>query len=150
MQHKTDRQKTILDLIHRYPIATHSELQARLRSAGIRVDQGTLSRDIRELSLVKVAAEGGYRYALLEEANPTLPQRGIAVIKRFMRSIECSGNQIVIKTDAGAAQPVAEAIDRLNLEELLGTVAGDNTIIAVVKEGLVSRRVVNKLEKIFD
>lgn len=150
MHNKTDRQKTILELIHRHPVATQSELRRHLKSAGVRVDQATLSRDIRDLNLVKVATGDGYRYALLEEANPTLPQRGIAVIKRFVRTIDCSGNQIVIKTDVGAAQPVAEAIDRLNLEELLGTVAGDNTIIAVVKERRVSRRVVNKLEKIFD
>jgi transcriptional regulator of arginine metabolism len=147
MTSKIDRQKRILDLVHATPIATQAELQMKLKASGLRVDQATLSRDIHELGLVKVAANGGYRYAPLEEASPTVPLRSFAMMKRFVRDIEASGNLIVVKTDTGAASPVGEALDRLAMPEILGTVAGDNTLLVVVRGKVRARQVVARLQK---
>lgn len=147
MLSKIQRQHRILELVHAEPLATQAELQHRLRGAGVRVDQATLSRDIHELGLVKVAHNGGYRYAPVEEASPAVPQKSLAMMKRFVREVESSGNLIVIKTDTGAASPVGEALDRLSLPDILGTVAGDNTLLVVVRESVRARRVVAKLRK---
>jgi transcriptional regulator of arginine metabolism len=150
MSGKIDRQKRILELIHATAIATQGELQQKLRSAGVKVDQATLSRDIHELGLVKVADNGGYRYAPLEEASPTVPQKSLAMMKRFVRGLDASGNLIVIKTDTGAASPVGEALDRLAMPEIVGTVAGDNTLLVIVREKYRARNVVAKLRKHLD
>lgn len=150
MSAKIERQKRILDLIHAAPIATQAELQQRLKAAGVKVDQATLSRDIHELGLVKVADNGGYRYAPLEEASPTVPQKSLAMMKRFVRDAEASGNLIVLKTDTGAASPVGEALDRLAMPEILGTVAGDNTLLVIVREKYRARSVLARLRKHID
>ncbi len=145
---KIDRQKLVLQLVHKTPIATQSDLQQKLRVAGIKVDQATLSRDIHELGLVRAAFDKGYRYALIEEVSPTVPQKSMTMMKRFVREIDFSCNQIIIKTDAGAAPPVAEALDHMSLEEILGTVAGDNTVLVVVRESYIAKRVVAKLRRL--
>jgi transcriptional regulator of arginine metabolism len=147
MSSKVERQKKILDLIHGHPIATQSELREKLKGAGIKVDQATLSRDIHELGLVKVTDNGGYRYAPLEEASPTVPTKSFAMMKRFVREMDCSGNLIVVKTDTGAASPVGEALDRIAMKEILGTVAGDNTLLVIVRETHRARQVMAKLQK---
>jgi transcriptional regulator of arginine metabolism len=143
---KTERQKLILKIIKESRITTQTELRDALREHDMDCDQATVSRDIKELNLVRVVDESGsYHYALLEEASPTFRVSRLAILKRFIKNITCSGNIIVIQTDPGSASPVAEAIDHLGLSDIIGTVAGDNTILAIVKEGKSAKKVVEKV-----
>src|SRR5262245_54941107 len=145
---KVERQRLILRIIKESQVATQTELRDALREHGMECDQATVSRDIKEMSLIRVADESGnYHYSLLEEATPAIRVSKLAIVKRFIRSVDWSGNMIVIKTDVGSASPVAEAIDHLGLSDIIGTVAGDNTIFAVVKEGRSAKKVVEKINK---
>ncbi|MEW6736597.1 MAG: arginine repressor [Acidobacteriota bacterium] len=143
-----ERQKLILRIIKESRIATQGELRDALKASGMECDQATISRDIKELGLIRVADElGSYHYALLEEASPTIRTSKLAILKRFIKSVDWSGNIIVIKTDSGSASPVAEAMDHLDFPEIIGTVAGDNTIFAVVKDGRTTKQVAEKILK---
>lgn len=140
-----------MKLVKESPIATQGELREALKEAGSECDQATVSRDIKELNLVRVADESGqYRYTIIEEARPLARAPKLSILKSFIRSVESSGNMLVIITDAGSASPVAEAIDRLRLPEILGTVAGENTIFAVVKERVGARKVAEKLQRLIN
>jgi transcriptional regulator of arginine metabolism len=147
MTPKIERQKRIRELVRAEPLATQAQLQRRLREAGVRVDQATLSRDVRELGLVKVAHDGGYRYATLQEAAPPPPPQTASAAKRFVRGLDASGNLIVLQTEVGAASAVGEAVDRLGIPAILGTVAGDNTLLIVVRQGRSARRVAADLRR---
>ncbi|MBX9669961.1 MAG: hypothetical protein K2X93_20225 [Candidatus Obscuribacterales bacterium] len=151
MQTRTDRHKKILDLVANQNIGTQTDLEKVLKKEGFRVTQATLSRDIRELGLVKIASGEGYRYASRQNIQPTTTtthtmHASLASVKRFVRKIDWSGNTVVIITDSGAAAHVAEAIDRLEMGQLLGTVAGDNTILLIVHRDAAAKKVVKHLE----
>ncbi len=146
MRAKTDRQKAILDVIAKDAIATQSELKDRLKARGIEADQATLSRDVRELGLVKTSEDGAhYRYAPLEALAPPIHMKASAILARLVRKIECSGNLLVLKTDPGEASPVGLALDRIGWPEVAGTVAGDDTLLVVVREGVPARRLAKKI-----
>jgi transcriptional regulator of arginine metabolism len=146
MSEKSERQRAILDLIAKSAVATQSELKDLLRARGIEADQATLSRDIRELGLVKTSADGAhYRYAPLEAVAPPIRMKSSAILARLVRKIDCSGNLLVIKTDAGDASPVGLALDRMGWPEVVGTVAGDDTLLVVVKEGGPARKLAKKI-----
>ncbi|HLF94226.1 MAG TPA: arginine repressor [Planctomycetota bacterium] len=146
MKSKTERQKAILDVVAKDAIATQSELKDRLKARGIEADQATLSRDVRELGLVKTSEDGAhYRYAPLEAVAPPLHMKASAILARLVRKIECSGNLLVLKTDPGEASPVGLALDRMGWREIVGTVAGDDTLLVVVREGVPARRLSKKI-----
>ncbi|HZE97120.1 MAG TPA: arginine repressor [Planctomycetota bacterium] len=146
MSSKADRQNALLDLIARHPIATQAEIKDRLRERGIAADQATLSRDIRELGLIKASEDGvHYRYAPVEAvASPGHPKAS-AILARLVRKIECSGNLLVVKTDPGEASPVGLALDRMSWPEVVGTVAGDDTLLVVAREGSPARKLAKKI-----
>lgn len=130
-----DRDRRILQIIKRRPIATQQDLVRALRAAGVAVTQATVSRDIKRLGLVKVPdADRGYRYSA-----PQNPQRPAAEIQAQLRravqdyvtEVDHGGGVVVVKTTTGSAGVVAEAIDEMAWPEVVGTVAGDNTIIVV-------------------
>jgi transcriptional regulator of arginine metabolism len=153
MQTREERHRKILDLVENQEIGTQTDLEKALKRIGVRVTQATLSRDIRELGLVKIASGGRYRYASRQNIEPSTTTKpamhaSLASVKRFVRNIDWSGNTVVIITDSGAASHVAEAIDRLELSQLLGTVAGDNTILMVVKRDVTAKKVVKDLESL--
>jgi transcriptional regulator of arginine metabolism len=146
MHSKVERHKAILDLVGSKAVATQAELKELLKARGIEADQATLSRDVKELSLVKVGApDGGYRYATVDEVVPPPRARAPVVVSRLVRAADSSGNLVVVKTDPGEASPVALAIDRLAWPEVLGTVAGDDTLFIVVREGASARRLARKI-----
>jgi transcriptional regulator of arginine metabolism len=146
MSEKVDRQKAILDLVGTRALATQQELKELLKSRGIDVDQGTISRDIKELGIVKVSDDGEhYKYAPVEAVAPATHQRPAAIVARLVKKVDWSGNLLVIKTDLGEASPVSLAIDRLGWPEVVGTVAGDDTLLVVVREGVPARRVAKKM-----
>lgn len=143
---KSDRQNAILDVIAKHSVATQSELKDRLRQRGIEADQATLSRDIRELGLVKASDDGAhYRYAPVESVSPPVHLKASSILARLVRKIECSGNLLVLKTDPGEASPVGLALDRMGWEEVVGTVAGDDTLLVVAREGVPARKLAKKI-----
>src|SRR5262245_28064003 len=146
MSAKADRHNAILDEIAKRAIATQAELKDRLKGRGIEADQATLSRDIRELGLVKASEDGAhYRYAPVEAVAPPVHLKASAILARLVRKIECSGNLLVVKTDPGEASPVGLALDRMGWEEVAGTVAGDDTLLVVAREGTPSRKLAKKI-----
>ena len=142
---KNARQTAILSIIEQNDIETQEELAGRLREMGIVVTQATVSRDIKELRLLKVlSGSGGYKYATADKAEHGLSERFVRMFKDSVLSINYAGNIVVIKTLSGSANAAAEAIDSMHLAEILGTMAGDNTILAIAKNeaeaaGAVSR-----------
>jgi len=122
---KSFRQGQILRLIRERTIRTQEELADALREMNIRATQVTLSRDIRELGLVKTPA--GYRQIGSTEGKPRLAEVAAAVLQ----DVRAAGNLVVLKTPPGNAAPLAAALDRENWPEVVGTVAGDDTVLAV-------------------
>lgn len=129
------RDRRILDIIAARPITTQSELVAALRGAGIRVTQATVSRDIKRLGLVKMATrDGAYRYRAPQNAGPTgaeIRTRLARAVRDYVLEFDEGSGLVVVKTMTGSAATVAEAIDEMVWPEVVGTVAGDNTIIVV-------------------
>lgn len=131
---KAQRHKKILELIGTRIIATQQELAAALREAGFRVTQGTVSRDIKELGLVKAVRDGKARYTLPESQTTLLGGERLARLFRdAVTAVDRSDNLIVVKTLPGAAQQVASAIDHANWDDVVGTVGGDDTILVVAR-----------------
>ncbi len=132
---KTKRQMKILEIVSRRPVFTQEELAEALRQEGINVTQATISRDIKELNLIKVpSGDGRAKYGL---PSGTPGKIILDKLKRILAdcclSIDASGNLIVVKTISGTAPGVGEALDELGMPEILGTVAGDNTVLVVAR-----------------
>lgn len=131
---KTVRQVAILDIIEKQDIETQEELAEALRQRGIRVTQATVSRDIKELRLLKVLTpSGAYKYATADKAENGLSERFIRMLAESLLSVASSNNLIVVKTLSGSANVAAEALDSLRWPEILGTLAGDNTILLIIR-----------------
>lgn len=131
---KSLRHSMILEIIEAKDIETQEELAEELKRRGVKVTQATVSRDIKELRLLKVLAEnGGYKYATVERAEKGMNERFIRILAESVMSIEYANNLIVIKTLSASAAAAAEAIDSLKWPEVLGSVAGDNTILIIVR-----------------
>mgnify|MGYP001625972560 CR=1 FL=1 len=147
---KSKRQKLICDLITRYEIETQEELVSRLVEAGCKVTQATVSRDIRELRLTKIVGESGVqKYALPsgdhKEEPPMAAQRFSRVLQEGFLSAEVAGSLVVVRTMTGMAMAVAAALDNLHWEEVVGTIAGDDTIFLAVHSPEEGRRLRDKI-----
>jgi transcriptional regulator of arginine metabolism len=130
---KSERHRLILNLIRQRPIATQEELMRELAAAGLSVTQATISRDIRELRLMKVASGRGYRYA----ESPQIPAmdahgRLCRAIQQYVRDILFTGNIIILKTISGAANTVAAGLDEVGFPEVLATIAGDDVVLIFI------------------
>ena len=142
---KSVRHNMILEIIEAKDIETQEELAEELKNRGVKVTQATVSRDIKELRLLKVLAEnGGYKYATVERAEKGMNERFIRILAESVVSMESANNLIVIKTLSASASAACEAIDSLKWPDVLGTVAGDNTILVIVRsneavEGVMTR-----------
>lgn len=146
---KTKRHNAILKIITERDVQTQEELAGLLREQDFQVTQATVSRDIKELRLVKVlTAEGGYRYATVEKAETDLQDRFIRLFSNCVMSITNAGNLIVVKTIPGSAAVAGEAIDSLKWPELAGSIAGDNTIFVAVREGRNVSDVIKRFQKL--
>ena len=145
---KTVRQVTILDIIEKNEIETQEELADALRQRGIQVTQATVSRDIKELRLLKVLTPmGTYKYATADKAENGLTDRFIRMLAESVLSVAASANMIVIKTLSGSAAVAAEALDSFHWPEVLGTIAGDNTIFMVVRTLDEVQTVVDRIQE---
>ncbi len=131
---KTVRQMAILDIIEKNDIETQEELADALRQQGIKVTQATVSRDIKELRLLKVLTPlGTYKYATADKAENGLSERFIRMLSESLLSVAASSNLIVVKTLNGSAGVAGEALDSLHWPEVLGSIAGDNTILLIIR-----------------
>ncbi|MBK5246179.1 MAG: arginine repressor [Peptostreptococcaceae bacterium] len=129
------RQNRILGLIKDHEIETQEKLAYLLKEDGFDVTQATVSRDIKELQLIKsLSSSGKYKYALGVTVDAPITDRFVKIFKDTIISVASSGNLIVIKTLTGCANAAAEAIDSLSLPFMLGTIAGDNTILIIVDD----------------
>ena len=131
---KTVRQVAILDIIEKQEIETQEELASALNARGIRVTQATVSRDIKELRLLKVLTPSGkYKYATGDQADDNLTDRFIRMLAESLLSVSSANNLIVVKTLSGSANVAAEALDSMHWPEVLGTLAGDNTVLLIIR-----------------
>ena len=133
---KSKRQKKILELIAQYAIETQEELLERLSECGIPSTQATVSRDIKQLRIIKeLGPNGVYRYATAPKpAEHTFSAKLNLIFRQCITSVDYAQNMIVVKTMPGLANGAASAIDKLNIPEMLGTLAGDDTCFVVLKD----------------
>ena len=145
---KSARQSKIIELIEQYDIMTQEELSELLTQAGFRNTQATISRDIRELKLTKVTTDSGKpKYALQQPQDIDIWKKYRQVLAAGILTMESSENLIVIKTVSGVAMAVAAALDNLDINGLMGCIAGDDTIIAVARSKEMSANVIANIEK---
>ena len=142
------RQSRILDIIAHREINTQEELVRVLKEQGFEVTQATVSRDIRELGLVKVLGAGGrYRYASVSEEGETEREKFLQMFRATAVSAIQAQNLVVVKTVTGSANTAAIAIDKCNIEEIVGSVAGDDTILLVALTSDAAEIVCRKLQR---
>ena len=148
---KTKRQTKMLELIKKHNIETQEELSDYLQKEGYQVTQATVSRDIRELKLTKVAMSNGrQKYAALTEANEDLSEKYTRVFRDAFVSMDMAQNILVIKTVSGMAMAVAAAIDAMHLHEIVGCIAGDDTIMCAVRSVDDTIEVMSRLRKLVE
>ena len=148
---KTKRQTKMLELIKKHDIETQEELSDYLQKEGYQVTQATVSRDIRELKLTKVAMSNGrQKYAALTEANEDLSEKYTRVFRDAFVSMDMAQNILVIKTVSGMAMAVAAAIDAMHLHEIVGCIAGDDTIMWAVRSVDDTIAVMSRLRKLVE
>ncbi len=146
---KVNRHAKILELINKYQIETQEELAERLNAEGFKVTQATVSRDIRNLKLTKIPAENGkQRYAVHQSSDNGYGERYIRVLKEGFVSMDMAQNMLVIKTVAGMANAVCAALDAMEWKEIVGSVAGDDTIMCAVRSVEDTVQVMEKIRKI--
>lgn len=148
---KTKRQAKMLELIKKYDIETQEELSDYLEKEGYQVTQATVSRDIRELKLTKVAKSNGrQKYAALVESGEDLSEKYVRVFRDGFVSMDMAQNILVIKTVAGMAMAVAAALDAMHLHEVVGSIAGDDTIMCAIRSVEDTVAVMSRLRKIVE
>lgn len=146
---KNSRQEKILELISKYEIETQDDMIARLRADGYTATQATISRDMRDLKLTKVlTARGSYKYVVNQARNHSNTAKLNNAVVDSIVSVNYSGNNIVLKTFPGLAQAVASGVDALHIHNILGCVAGDDTIIIVTSDEEASRDISNKIKEL--
>ncbi len=146
---KTRRQAKILELIQRNDVETQEELSAYLVREGFQVTQATVSRDIRELKLTKIAMDNGkQKYAVITDADSGLMEKYARVLREGFVSMDLAKNIVVIKTVSGMAGAVCAAIDAMKFQEMVGSIAGDDTIICIIRDDEEAIKIMKKLRKI--
>lgn len=131
---KANRQALIREIVESQIVQTQEELAEKLRERGMEVTQATVSRDIKEMHLFKVLSEGGvYRYAMMDKGEQGVSDRLIRMLADSVVDIDNANNLIVVRTLSGSAHVAGEALDSLKWPEVLGTIAGDNTILVIVR-----------------
>ena len=134
------RQRAIADLIRAEPLGSQEEVTARLGAIGFSVTQATVSRDLDQIGAVKVKRDGTLSYALPDQlgGNDRAAARLPRILGEWVLSIEAAGNLLVLKTPPGSAHLVGLALDQANLEEVAGTICGDDTLFVALRDGVVA------------
>lgn len=148
---KISRQSKIIELINKYDIETQEELADRLMKDGYNVTQATVSRDIRELKLTKVAVDGGrQKYIVLQKTEPGMSEKYTRVLRDGFVSMDMAQNIMVVKTVPGMAMAVAAALDALQMNSIVGCIAGDDTIMCAIRTAEETVFVMEKLSKLIN
>ena len=146
---KTKRQSKILELIQKYEIETQEELSTYLEKEGYAATQATISRDIRELKLTKIPMNSGkQKYAVLTEAKEQMTEKFVRVLRDGFISMDMAQNILVIKTVSGMASAVCAAIDAMQIPGIVGSIAGDDTIMCAVRTVEETSDIMASLRKI--
>lgn len=146
---KVNRHAKIVELIGKYHIETQEELAEHLKEEGFRVTQATVSRDIRDLKLTKVATEDGrQKYVVMKNVESVLREKYIRILQDGFLSMDMAENILVIKTVSGMAMAVAAAIDEMHWHEVVGCIAGDDTIMCAIRSKNDTKEVMEKIRKI--
>ncbi|MCI5623257.1 MULTISPECIES: arginine repressor [Anaerostipes] len=144
---KKKRQDAIIELIQKYPIETQEELLSRLNHLGFKTTQATISRDIRELQLTKrPAANGKQTYSLINQNDKTA-KRYQRILSEAIISMELAENMLVVKTVSGMAMASAAALDSLEITGMVGTIAGDDTIMCVMKDKNIGKSAIAEIKQ---
>jgi len=145
---KYSRHAKILELIENFQIETQEELADKLKEHGMDVTQATVSRDIKELRLIKVMIDDEhYKYASISHSEGSITNRLLTIFTESFVSCDYANNIVVVKTLPGMAQASASAMDALKWTEIVGTIAGDDTIMIVCRAELIAEELVNKLSR---
>ncbi len=143
------RQNKILELISTYEIETQEKLAALLKDSGIDVTQATISRDIKELQLIKVQSSSGrYKYALTVNDDCSFSERYVKILKDTVISYKLSQNLIVVSTVSGCANAAAGCVDNIGIQHVIGTVAGENTFLIILNDESNSPFVCQRLDEL--
>ena len=146
---KVSRHAKIIELINQYNVETQEELADRLNDAGFKVTQATVSRDIRDLKLTKVSVNGGkQKYVILKPEEDGMNEKYVRVLCDGFLSMDMAQNILVIKTVSGMAMAVAVAVDAMKWHEVVGCIAGDDTIMCAIRTAEDTRAVMDKIRKI--
>ncbi len=147
---KSLRHKKILELIKEIPFDTQDELQQKLKECGFNVTQATVSRDIRELGLIKSEGDDGiYKYrAVKDKDNFENSGKFSLILKQAVSKVSCANNLIVVKTYAGMGSAAGAAFDAMDYNEVIGTLAGDDTLLIIAADNDAAKRVSNKLNEL--
>ena len=144
---KKNRQEAIIELIQKYPIETQEELLSRLHEMGFQTTQATISRDIRELELTKVPiSDGKQAYSLLSRQDKD-NRKYRRILSEAIVSMELAENMLVMKTVSGMAMASAAVLDAMEIHGMVGTIAGDDTIMCVMKDKNIGKTVMTEIEK---
>lgn len=148
---KTNRQSKIIEIIQKNEVETQDELSALLEKDGFRVTQATVSRDIRELKLTKIpTARGRQKYAVITDAPENLSKKYERVLREGFLSMDMAQNILVIKTVSGMASAVCAAIDAMKMREIVGSIAGDDTIMCAIRTVDDTYAVMKKIRRIVE
>ena len=146
---KVNRHAKIIELINKYHIETQEELAEYLNREGFKVTQATVSRDIRDLKLTKIPSENGkQRYARHQHHESAMSEKYIRVLREGYLSMDMAQNILVIKTVAGMASAVCAALDAMKWNEIVGSIAGDDTIMCAIRSVDDTVKVMDKISKI--
>lgn len=145
MMNKVLRQRAVLEALRQGPVASQENLQRALRKRGFKVGQATLSRDIRDLNLSKTAS--GYNLPQGDSATGLALPPVQRLVREFVLDVRPAQNLLVLKTIVGSAQPVAAAIDEQEWGEMVGTIAGDDTILIICPDKDAARKVAARIEE---
>lgn len=146
---KIDRRSKMLEIISRKEIETQEELAQELRKEGFNVTQATVSRDIKNLQLIKVlSSTGRYKYVANKEDTKDAIGKLVTLLSHTIISVENIDKMVVVRTITAAASTAAEAIDQLALAEIAGTIAGDNTIFMMVRSDDMAVEIVKKISEL--
>jgi len=136
---KERRRRAIADLIRRQPLASQEELAERLSAQGFAVTQATISRDLEQIGAVKVRRDGQLTYALADQVRDAPTPRLAGVFRDWVRSVDTAGNLVVIKTPPGSAHLVGVALDAAAIDQVVGTICGDDTIFAACRTAAAAK-----------
>ena len=145
---KLERHSKIVELIGKYEIETQEELAERLNQEGYKVTQATVSRDIRELKLTKIQSENGRQRYMVMQNQTAFSDKYIRILKDGYVSMDMAQNILVIKTVSGMAMAVAAALDEIHFHEIVGCIAGDDTIMCAVRSVDDTILLMDKLKKL--